>query len=70
MSFANPKTYKEFYETFMLFKSEFKLNEFSNYDLDKFLWQFGRESIGFIESELNMNLGKAKAELRRRIKNY
>lgn len=70
MSFANPKTYKEFYEIFSLFKSEFNLDEFSNYELDKFLWQFGRESIGFIESELNFNLGKAKAELRRRIKNY
>lgn len=70
MSFTKPKNYEEFYSTFSKFKLEFHLNNFSNYELDKFLWQYGRMSIGTIEKELNVNLDKAKSELQRRIKNY
>jgi len=69
-SFTKPKNYQEFYSTFSKFKSEFNLNKFSNYELDKFLWQYGRMSIAAIEEELGISIDKAKSELQRRIKIY
>jgi len=70
ISFTSPKSYSEFYSTFTEFKSEFELDQFSNYKLDKFLWQYGRLSIASIEKDLNINIVKAKSELKRRIKNH
>lgn len=68
ISFTAPNDYKKFYSTFNEFKREFDLNEYSNYDIDKFLWQYGRNLIKNIELELNINLNKSKTELKKRIK--
>jgi len=66
-SFANPKSYRGFYDTFERFKKEFQLEKYTNYQIDKFLWQYGKSMITDIESELNTTLDKAKAELKKRI---
>jgi len=68
MSFTNPKSYEQFYLTFSKFKTEFELEKFTNYELDKFLWQYGKSSIDSIQKELDLNLSKAKSELKRRIR--
>ena len=67
ISFANPKSYREFYDTFERFKKEFQLEKYTNYQIDKFLWQYGKSMITKIEKELKTTLDKAKAELRKRI---
>ena len=66
--FSNPKNYLEFYKTFCDFKSAFNLKKYSNYQIDKFLWFYGRTLIKEIEKELSTDLGKAKNELKNRIK--
>lgn len=68
ISFKNPANFKEFYLTFDKFKRELNLEKYSNYKLDKFLWQYGKTLIQNIETELNVNLEKSKSELRKRIK--
>lgn len=68
MSFRNPNSYSEFYETFTKFKTGLELQRFSNYELDKFLWQYGRKSVGEINEEQGLGLGKAKTEFKRRIR--
>ena len=67
ISFANPKSYREFYDTFERFKKEFQLEKYTNYKIDKFLWQYGKSMTTKIEKELNTTLDKAKAELKKRI---
>ncbi len=66
--FSNPKNYLEFYDTFCEFKEAFKLGNYSNYQIDKFLWFYGRTLIKDIEKELSTDLEKAKNELKKRIK--
>ncbi len=68
ISFKNPASFKEFYATFDRFKQELNLEQYSNYQLDKFLWQYGKKLITDIEKELDINLDKSKSELRKRIK--
>ena len=68
ISFKNPANFKEFYSTFDKFKRELNLEQYSNYQLDKFLWQYGKNLIIDIEKELDINLDKSKSELRKRIK--
>lgn len=67
ISFKNPKSYREFYNTFEKFKKDLGLEKYTNYQIDKFLWQYGKTMITKIESELNITLDKAKAELKKRI---
>lgn len=64
ISFATPKTYTQFYDVFIKFKAEYKLNSYSNYDIDKYLWQHGKNLINKITKEKNFSLDKAKAELK------
>ncbi|WP_029275107.1 hypothetical protein [Pedobacter borealis] len=66
--FTNPKDYQDFYATFCRFKTIFGLEGYSNYKIDKFLWTYGRELIKSIEGELNLDVERAKLELKRRIK--
>lgn len=40
--YSNPKTYLEFYKMFEEFKTDFKLEKYSNYEIDKFLWQLAK----------------------------
>ena len=66
--FSNPKDYLEFYATFCEFKNAFNLGNYSNYQIDKFLWFYGRTLIKDVEKELSTDLEKAKNELKKRIK--
>ncbi len=68
ISYTNPKNYKEFYSTFERFKRDLDLEKYSNYKIDKFLWQYGKMLIRNIENEMSINLDKAKSELKKRIK--
>jgi tRNA nucleotidyltransferase/poly(A) polymerase len=70
ITFKNPENFKEFYSTFEKFKKELNLEKYSNYKIDKFLWQYGKSLIINIESELNLGLEKSKSELKKRIKAY
>ena len=68
ISFENPKNFKEFYTVFEKFKIDLDLEHYSNYDIDKFLWQYGKNLINEIEVEMLIDLEKAKSELKKRIK--
>ena len=67
-SFSSPETYTEFFQVFSNFKSLFNLQEYSNYELDKFLWQYGKNLINEIMKNKRVNLDKAKSILKARIK--
>lgn len=67
-NFNKPESFKEFYLTFQKFKNELYLNEYSNYKIDKFLWQYGKSLILEIKKELNIEIDKSKSELKKRIK--
>lgn len=60
----------EFYLTFTEFKKAFKLENYSNYTIDKFLWTYGRKMIFEIVKEKRINLRSAKSKLRKSIKIY
>lgn len=64
ISFAAPKTYAQFYDVFCKFKSEYNLCSYSNYDIDKYLWQHGKNLITEIMKRDKVGLDKAKSELR------
>lgn len=42
ISFSNSKGYLEFYQIFEEFKKDFNLQRYSNYEIDKFLWQYAK----------------------------
>lgn len=64
ISFKNPKDFKEFNEVFERFKVEFGLGTLSTYQIDKFLWQYGKTLITDISQNMSVNLGKSKTELK------
>ncbi|MEZ4817531.1 MAG: hypothetical protein R2776_06135 [Flavobacteriaceae bacterium] len=68
ISFKNPTDFKEFYSTFEKFKKDLDLEIYSNYEIDKFLWQYGKLLIQNIEKEKLIDLNQAKSELKKRIK--
>ena len=68
ISFENPSNFKEFYATFEKFKIDLGLENYSNYKIDKFLWQYGKKLIQEIEKEMLIDLEQAKSELKKRIK--
>jgi len=70
LSFAAPKTYKEFYDVFLSFKSDFNLTNYSNYELDKYLWQYGKNLINDIINKNGVTLDKAKSMLKKRITSH
>ena len=67
LSFAPPETYQKFYDLFLEFKEDFNLVEYTNYQLDKYLWQYGKNVIGEIVSNEGVKLNKAKSILKKRI---
>ncbi len=66
-SFSAPKSYQEFYTIFCEFKGQFSLDKYSNYEIDKFLWQYGKNMLNAIIEEEGVNLSKAKTILKHRI---
>jgi hypothetical protein len=65
--FKAPANYRNFYNVFTEFKNEFNLKNYSNYEIDKFLWQYGKNTINKIMNEESVNLDKAKSLLKQRI---
>jgi hypothetical protein len=68
ISFKSPENLNEFYATFESFRKSFCLENYSYYELDKFLWQYGKNLTTKIQSELFVNIDQAKAELKKRIR--
>lgn len=66
-AFTAPKSYKEFYRTFLNFKHTFKLDNRSNYDIDKFLWQYGKNMLEKISKQNKITLEQAKSLLKKSI---
>lgn len=66
-SFSPPTNYNHFYDVFVKFKKHFNLNKRSNYEIDKFLWQYGKNMLNEIIEEKKTSLDKAKTVLKRRI---
>ena len=66
-SFKAPANYRDFYNVFTEFKNNFNLTSYSNYELDKFLWQYGKNIINKIMNEESVNLDKAKSLLKQRV---
>lgn len=67
LSFSPPNSYQEFYLRFIEFKKEFGLTERTNYDIDKYLWQYGKNLINEIIKSDGVNIDKAKSILKERI---
>ena len=66
-SFTPPENYKHFYQVFTKFKIHFNLQEKSNYEIDKFLWCYGKNMLNEIIKEDGVSLDKAKSVLKKRI---
>jgi hypothetical protein len=62
VTFSAPRNYAEFYTRFQIFRQRFNLGEYSNYEIDKFLWQYGKAKISAYRKE-GLSLAKAKARL-------
>ena len=67
--FTSPADYNDFYNVFIKFKNHFNLNKYSNYDIDKFLWQYGKIMLNEIVLVEKVSLDKAKVVLKKRITN-
>ncbi|EHN67994.1 hypothetical protein [Aliivibrio fischeri] len=65
--FDPPNNYEYFYSVFCIFKEKFNLECYSNYDIDKYLWQYGKTLIFSIMEEDGVSMDKAKRELKNRI---
>lgn len=66
-SYLAPKNYAEFYLLFIQFKRAFDLDSYSNYEIDKFLWQYGKRLVNEIMNVKGVGLQNAKSELRKRL---
>lgn len=66
-SFSPPVNYISFYKVFNEFKQTFNLTDHSNYEIDKFLWQYCKNMLNEIMKEQNINLSSAKSLLKKRI---
>ena len=69
-SFSAPDSYRSFYDAFVLFKNSFGLKDRTNYDIDKFLWQYGKHMLNKIQSSEGVDLDRAKSILKSRITRY
>jgi hypothetical protein len=67
LSIGNPGKYSDFHDRYTIFKHEFDLSEYSNYEIDKFLWQYGRHLIKKITGTQKIGTVKARQELRRKL---
>ncbi|WP_312512523.1 hypothetical protein [Massilia sp.] len=62
VTFGAPCNYADFYARFQQFRQRFHLDGYSNYQIDKFLWQYGKAKISRYRKE-GMSMAKAKARL-------
>mgnify|MGYP000202667323 CR=1 FL=1 len=69
LRFSPPNSYRSFFGVFQEFQSTFNLDRYSNYDIDKYLWQYGKNLINDIATSNDVNLDKAKSILKKRITN-
>lgn len=67
INFSSPESYSEFYRCFTKFKETYSLESYSNYDIDKFLWQYGKNILSEIMKSEKVNLDKAKSIFKKRI---
>jgi len=67
-SFNPPANYNKFYEKFIEFIDQYNLQQRSTYDIDKFLWQYGKKMLKKIMSKQKVKLEKAKSILKKRLK--
>jgi hypothetical protein len=67
INLPSPESYSEFYRYFTRFKESYCLESYSNYQIDKFLWQYGKNILSEIMKSEDVNLGKAKSILKKRI---
>lgn len=58
---SSPGSYSEFYRAFTKFKEVYCLGCYSNYEIDKFLWQYGKNILAETIKTEDVNLGKAKS---------
>ena len=65
--YTNPSNYKEFLNRFKEFKYEFNLNSYTNYQLDKYLWFYGKKMTEVYLKE-NNNLSQSKRKLLKLLK--
>jgi len=67
ISFKPPTKYIDFYLIFEQFRNRFNiLKDYSIYQIDKFLWQYGKNLILEISDRENVNLSKAKTILKKK----
>ena len=68
-AFNPPSTYAEFYKIFNDFKTTYGLHNRTNYDIDKFLWQYGKLLIDQIQVPNNNNpsLEQRKTSLKKQL---
>lgn len=67
LSYSPPKSYQEFYSLFLRFKDDFGLTERTNYDLDKYLWQYGKNLIHGIVRANGVSRNQARSILQKQI---
>jgi len=66
-NFSPPKSYEEFFKVFNSFRSNQKLDHITYYDLDKCLWQYGKNLLTQIIEEENVSMEKSKSILKKRL---
>lgn len=62
VTFGAPRNYAAFHSRFQQFRERFHLEGYSNYQIDKFLWQYGKNKINAYRKE-GLSRAKAKARL-------
>lgn len=69
VNISAPNSYSEFHELFTNFKTLYQLESYSNYQIDKFLWQHGKNMLTEIMTSQDTDMNNAKSILRRCVKN-
>ena len=67
-SYSAPNSYADFHKLFCEFKTEFSLSQYSNYNIDKYLWQHGKNLINQMMTEFRIPLPDAKRRLQSEMK--
>jgi len=62
VTFGTPRNYADFYARFQQFRKRYNLEAYSNYQIDKFLWQYGKAKISEYRKD-GLSMAKAKARL-------